>query len=82
MGPQGGQGSGHRSPMPGRVVKILANPGQAVVRGQALVVLEAMKMEHTVAAERDGVVATIHCNQGEQVAAQAVLLELEGTSDA
>ncbi len=55
------------APMPGKVVAIKVAAGDAVKRGQALVVLEAMKMEHTVHAPADGVVDALRCAVGEQV---------------
>ena len=72
---------GHCSPMPAKVSRVLARLGQAVKKGEQLVVLEAMKMEYTISAQRDGVVAAIHCVQGEQVEGQALLLELEEGKD-
>ena len=61
------------APMPGVIVRVLATPGAAVTAGQPLVVLEAMKMEHTVAAPSDGVVAEVATAAGEQVEAGQVL---------
>jgi acetyl/propionyl-CoA carboxylase alpha subunit len=68
------------APMPATVLAIPVSPGQAVVRDEILIVLEAMKMELPVRAPRDGRVATINCRQGELVQAGATLLELEGLS--
>ncbi len=68
---------GCTAPMPGRVVQVLVEAGQRVARGAALVVLEAMKMEHTLTAPEDGVVATVRCAEGDVVDAGAVLVELE-----
>ncbi len=61
------------APMPGKVVKILVTTGQEVVAGAALVVLEAMKMEHTVRASEAGTVRAIHVATGEQVDADRLL---------
>ncbi|MGZ4495824.1 MAG: ATP-binding protein [Nocardioides sp.] len=61
------------APMPGSVVSIAVEPGAAVVAGQPVLVLEAMKMQHTVAAPHDGMVAEIAVAVGTQVAAGAVL---------
>ena len=55
------------APMPGKVVKVLASEGQEVAAGAALVVLEAMKMEHTVRAATAGVVRALHVAVGDQV---------------
>ncbi|MEZ5616164.1 MAG: biotin carboxylase N-terminal domain-containing protein [Rhodocyclaceae bacterium] len=55
-------------PMNGRVVAVLAAAGAQVKRGQGLIVLESMKMEHTLAAPCDGVLAELACAVGEQVA--------------
>ncbi|WP_181779562.1 ATP-binding protein [Pseudonocardia pini] len=65
------------APMPGGVVRVLAAQGDPVTAGQALVVLEAMKMEHTVAAPVDGVVAEIHVGAGDQVDTGQVLAVVE-----
>jgi 3-methylcrotonyl-CoA carboxylase alpha subunit len=65
------------APMPGKVVAFLAKPGEAVKAGQALAVMEAMKMEHTIAAPRDGTVAELLYGVGDQVAEGAELLRLQ-----
>ncbi|WP_037049123.1 biotin carboxylase N-terminal domain-containing protein [Pseudonocardia halophobica] len=65
------------APMPGGVVRVLAAPGDTVSAGQALVVLEAMKMEHTVAAPVDGVVGEVHVGPGDQVETGRVLAVVE-----
>ncbi|MBX3675717.1 MAG: ATP-grasp domain-containing protein [Rhodocyclaceae bacterium] len=62
-------GSGRLTPpMNGRIVAVLAAAGAQVKRGQGLIVLESMKMEHTLAAPCDGVLAELTCAVGEQVA--------------
>ncbi len=65
------------APMPGLVKLVGIAPGDAVARGAALVVLEAMKMEHTLTAPRDGVVAEVLVAAGDQVQDGAVILTLE-----
>jgi 3-methylcrotonyl-CoA carboxylase alpha subunit len=65
------------APMPGRVVKLLVKAGARVAKGQPLLILEAMKMEHTITAPADGVVKEIHYGEGEQVLEGAQLLTLE-----
>ena len=65
------------APMPGLVSRLAAHPGQKVSAGEALIVLEAMKMEHSLTAPRDGVVAEVLCSEGDQVAHGAQLLRLE-----
>jgi 3-methylcrotonyl-CoA carboxylase alpha subunit len=70
---------GLRAPMPGRILAIHVVPGAVVKRGAPLVVLEAMKMEHTVVAPADGEVEGILCAVGEQVKEGAELLQLRTT---
>jgi 3-methylcrotonyl-CoA carboxylase alpha subunit len=62
------------APMPGKVVAILAKAGQAVKKGEALVIMEAMKMEHTIGAPSDGIVEELLYGVGDQVADGAPLL--------
>ena len=69
------------APMPGQVVAIHVAPGQTVRVGDPLVVLEAMKMEHTIRAPHDGQIGAIHFSPGDQVQAAAVLVELRPHSD-
>jgi 3-methylcrotonyl-CoA carboxylase alpha subunit len=66
-----------RAPMPGLVKHLAAAPGAAVSRGEVLVVLEAMKMEHALLAPRDGVVAEVLVAAGAQVTDGTLLLALE-----
>ena len=65
------------APMPGLVLRVLAEPGAVVTAGQPLLVLEAMKMEQTVSAPADGVVAELRAKAGEQVSTGQVLAVLE-----
>ncbi|WP_439476924.1 acetyl/propionyl/methylcrotonyl-CoA carboxylase subunit alpha [Brevundimonas sp.] len=62
-----------RAPMPGKIVATPAKPGAPVAKGQPVVVLEAMKMEHALVAPFDGVVGAINVSVGDQVSADAVL---------
>jgi 3-methylcrotonyl-CoA carboxylase alpha subunit len=64
------------APMPGKVIALHAAVGQAVARGQALMVIEAMKMEHTIIAPHDGVVEEVRYRVGDQVAEGATLIAL------
>jgi 3-methylcrotonyl-CoA carboxylase alpha subunit len=63
--------------MPGKVIAFLAAPGQAVKLGQPLAVLEAMKMEHTITAPRDGRITALLYAVGDQVMEGEELLRLE-----
>ena len=64
------------APMPGRIVKVLVRPGEAVQARQGLVVVEAMKMENELRAPRDGTVAEVRVTEGSSVEANAVLVVL------
>ncbi len=64
------------APMPGTVLRVSATPGQAVKDGEALLILEAMKMELTVAAPFDGEVAEVRVSEGDQVTAKQLLVEV------
>jgi len=77
----GATGSGRIvSPMPGRIVAVKVKTGERVVKGQALLILEAMKMEHTLTAPFDGEVASLSAGQGDQTAEGAVLAVIEPAS--
>jgi len=65
------------APMPGKVIQVLAEVGQSVEQGTPLMVLEAMKMEHTIKAPKAGVVSAIHYGPGDQVADGAELLVID-----
>ncbi|MBP6626793.1 MAG: acetyl/propionyl/methylcrotonyl-CoA carboxylase subunit alpha [Arenimonas sp.] len=76
---QAAQGQGDRllAPMPGRIVLVKARLGQAVAEGEELLVMEAMKMELSLRAPRDGTVAALQVAAGDFVDAEAVLVRLE-----
>ena len=66
-----------RAPMPAVVTAVAAASGQAVARGDTLLMLEAMKMELPVKAPRDGRVTAVRCKAGDRVDADASLVELD-----
>ena len=66
-----------RSPLPGTVVDIKVAVGQAVKKGQTLVVLEAMKMENNLDSERDGKVTAVKVNKGDSVMEGTILITIE-----
>lgn len=65
-----------RSPMPGKILKVNVKKGDQVAEQQVLVVMEAMKMEYSLAAPARGVVLDIHCNEGQQVEHNQVLVNV------
>ena len=79
------RGSGHAaagsgsilSPMPGKVIAVDVTAGQSVTKGQKLLTLEAMKMEHSLVAPFDGVVAELNASEGAQVQVEALLVRIE-----
>ncbi len=71
-----------RAPMPGRISRLMASAGQKVTAGEALAVLEAMKMEHTLTAPFDGEVAEVLVEEGRQVVESAVLLRVQAGGEA
>jgi len=74
------EGTGGRltAPVPGKVVAVMVEAGERVERGRPLMILEAMKMEYTVSAPRDGIVARLHFTVGSLVGEGAELLSLDG----
>jgi len=64
-----------RCPMPGLVISLAVTEGQEVKAGETLAVIEAMKMENVLRAERDGVIKNIRVKQGDSVAVDAVVME-------
>ncbi|MFC4522761.1 acetyl/propionyl/methylcrotonyl-CoA carboxylase subunit alpha [Cupriavidus pinatubonensis] len=69
-----GEGGKLTAPMPGKVIAVMVEPGSTVTRGTPLLVMEAMKMEHTISAPADGVVSEVLFGVGEQVTEGAQLL--------
>jgi 3-methylcrotonyl-CoA carboxylase alpha subunit len=69
------------SPMPGRIIAVDVTAGQAVTKGQKLLTLEAMKMEHSLTAPFDGVVAELNAEAGAQVQVEALLARIEAVDD-
>jgi 3-methylcrotonyl-CoA carboxylase alpha subunit len=65
------------SPMPGRIIAVDVTAGQSVTKGQKLLTLEAMKMEHSLTAPFDGVVADLNAETGGQVQVEALLVRIE-----
>ncbi|WP_341477387.1 acetyl-CoA carboxylase biotin carboxyl carrier protein subunit, partial [Cupriavidus alkaliphilus] len=72
-----GEGGKLTAPMPGKVIAVMVEAGSTVARGAPLLVMEAMKMEHTISAPADGVVSEVLYGVGEQVAEGAQLLAFE-----
>lgn len=64
------------APMPGKVLEVFVKQGQKVSAGDQLLIMEAMKMEHKIIADRDAVVEEIHYNAGDQVTQGAELIKL------
>ncbi|MBM3555108.1 MAG: ATP-grasp domain-containing protein [Alphaproteobacteria bacterium] len=72
------QGDGRLlAPIMGKVVRVGAKEGDTVAKGQVVVTIEAMKMEHEVSADQDGKIAEINCRPGEQVAARQHLMTVK-----
>ncbi|MQM33666.1 MAG: 3-methylcrotonyl-CoA carboxylase, partial [Candidatus Accumulibacter phosphatis] len=71
----GTHGGGLTAPMPGKVVALLAAVGQQVEKGAPLLILEAMKMEHTITAPKNGIVKAFCYAAGDQVADGAELVD-------
>ncbi|MEZ4269765.1 MAG: biotin/lipoyl-containing protein, partial [Myxococcota bacterium] len=76
-GASGGHEGSLEAPMPGKVLDLKVAPGDLVVRGQVLVVVEAMKMEHAVKSPRDGTVARVGVAVGDMVNPGTPLVVLE-----
>ena len=78
---QGASGNDVIAPMPGMVRQVLAAKGDQVAEGDALMILEAMKMEHRLTAPRDGTIKELLCATGDQVSDGALLLRLADVND-
>lgn len=73
----GAAGGVIKTQMPGRIVRLLVEPGDEVTKGEPLLVVEAMKMENEIKAPRDGIVKRFAVGEGDLVEAKSVLVELE-----
>ena len=72
-----GEGGGLAAPMPGKVISLIAQPGSEVAQGAPLLILEAMKMEHTIAAPAKGTLKAFRYGVGDSVAEGAELVDFE-----
>lgn len=70
-------GSSIAAPMPGSILEIKANVGDKVAAGEALIILEAMKMENEVTADQGGIIKAVKVAVGDSVEADDLLIELE-----
>jgi acetyl/propionyl-CoA carboxylase alpha subunit len=75
--PAAGAAGSLRAPMPGSVLEVLVEVGQTVSKGQPLLKLEAMKMEHTIRTVAEGVVTAVYYAPGDTVAADTELVRIE-----
>ncbi len=66
-----------KAPIPGQVTQVLVKPGQTVQAGQALLLLEAMKMENEIRAPRQGTIRALHVSPGQTVSLHQVLVEID-----
>lgn len=64
------------SPMPGKIISVKASVGQAIKKGEVILILEAMKMENEIVAPQDGTVASINVTAGQSVEAGSLLATL------
>lgn len=69
-------GASLEAPMPGTILNILVSPGQQVTENQPLLILEAMKMENEIVADRSGTITAVHVQKGEVVNPGQPLLEI------
>ncbi|MCB0362522.1 MAG: acetyl-CoA carboxylase biotin carboxyl carrier protein subunit [Bdellovibrionales bacterium] len=65
------------APMPGKIIKVHVSLGDTVIEGQALVVMEAMKMEYTLEAQMSGHIEAVNCREGDQVMLGKELIKLK-----
>ncbi|EDO44778.1 predicted protein, partial [Nematostella vectensis] len=77
----GGAVGGAAAPMPGNIVKVLVEPGQEVEQGQVLVVMEAMKMEHSIRSPKAGVIDRVLCSVGGSVTRHAQLVQFKDQAE-
>lgn len=73
----GSDTGGHMlSPMPGKILQVLVKVGDSVVKGDSLIVMEAMKMEHTIKSSEAGVISAVHFSEGQLVSGGVDLVDL------
>lgn len=65
------------APLPGNIFKLLVNVGDQISKGETLLIMEAMKMENDIKAEKDGIIKAIKCNVGDTVLQGDILIEME-----
>lgn len=75
-----GQAGDILAPMPGKITKVLRQKGDALMKGDAVLVMEAMKMEYTLKAEGPGRVESVGCQVGDQVTLGKVLVKITPTA--
>jgi biotin carboxyl carrier protein len=63
--------------MPGKIFKIIKNSGDVVIKGETVLIVEAMKMEHSIKATRDGIISQIFYSEGDQVQGGVALCEID-----
>jgi biotin carboxyl carrier protein len=73
----GGSRSAVKAPLPGIILHLLVKPGDEVKKGQKLFIMEAMKMENEIKAERDGVITAIKVTEGQSVLQEEVIMEMD-----
>lgn len=73
----GGRGNPFAAPMPGKVTAVRVKPGQSVMTGDVLMVLEAMKMEHSIVAPKDGTVGDVYVKTGDQIDEGVEMLSMD-----
>ncbi|MBE0675843.1 MAG: biotin/lipoyl-binding protein [Bacteroidales bacterium] len=73
----GGARSSVKAPLPGIILRLLVKPGDEVKKDQKLFIMEAMKMENEIKADRDGVVTAIKVTEGQSVLQEEVIMEMD-----
>lgn len=67
----------HKSPMPGKVIRVLVKEGEKVEEGQTLVIVEAMKMENSIKARHAGVITAVNCSESDLIDTDKNLVQIE-----
>lgn len=66
-----------KAPLPGNIIQVFTKPDDTVTRGEKLLLYEAMKMENTLLAEKDGIVKSVKVNTGDSVLQDDIIIEME-----